>query len=279
MQFRGSITDSELQRLRECPSRGLCPLKDICAVSDEKSRRLVYPKMLQAKRGDLLWTTHYAEDRVLVFKSGVFLSVGHSSQGREVPFCLYGTGNSVGLSDMFSSEENRSSYHLRTFISGEVCSFSADVIKRELGSFPKNYTQALAVSALMNQCAGAFSLSMIKHQKSMADRVVALLYCLSDFTGRAGAAHEEFRITHEDIAMAVGSDRTTTTRALNKIVANNVIEMRYGNVRLLPETLRDSDKTEEYHTNFIIPEVVNVGKDSLDRDRNIPDYGISYKML
>ena len=279
MKSRNTLPDKELQKIKSCPTRELCPLSDICAKSHGDSNRLIYPKTLSVKRGDLLWTTHYAEDRVLVFKKGVFLSIGYSNQEREVPFCLYGPGNSVGLSDMFTAEDIRSSYHVRTLLEGEVCSFSADVLRRELGEYSDDYVHATVVSTLMSQCAGAFTLAMIKNQKSMTDRIVALLHCLRDFANRIDINQAEFNITHEDIALVVGADRTTTTRALNKIVADKVIERKYGKIKLLTERAEDPSSKQEYHTNFIQPKTNEAEERDSKYRQVLPGLGAAFEMV
>ena len=253
MQTSNDLSKYELQKLRACPTRSMCPFRDICAASSESSGRLIYPMVVNAQRGDLFWGTRFSESRALVFKSGVFLSAGYSNQGGEVPFCLYGPGNSVGFTDMFTAEAIRSSYYVRTLLNGEVCSFSADVVAKELERFSHDYVQDLAISTLMSQCAGAFSISMIRHQKSVSDKVVAFLYCLNDLTSRIGTSQTEFKITHEDIAAIVGANRATTTRVLNNLVTSNLVEMEYGIVKLLPEGLNNPSKKEEYHTNLILP--------------------------
>ena len=279
MRSSNEITEVELHEFLDCPARKLCPLRDICASEDERTKRLIYPKVLKVSRGDRLWTSHYAEDRVLIFRRGVFLAIGHSNQGREVPFCLYGTGNSAGFSDMFTVEGIRDTYHVRTLLKGEVCSFSADMVKKQLNRLPNEYVQSLAISTLVSQCAGAFSISVIKNQKSLTDKITALLYCFNDLTSRTGAGETVFNITHEDIASIVGADRTATTRVLHKLSIERVIDMKYGNVTMLPESLSDPNKKREFHTNLILSKDLIEVKEEMIKNQRDFDYGSSSEVF
>lgn len=236
----------------QCPARKGCPLGAVCGTAGEPHGRPLYPVASQVEKGELLWTNLRFENHIHVIQSGAFVSIGHTEQGREIPFALLGRGIAIGVAELYLTGELSDTYHIRNLLPGKVCSFSTNAVRQKLEATPEACMQELISSTLTNQCTSAFTQTRILSQPSLYHRILTLLLYLRDITGRTGQEDSEFNLTHEEIGTLVSSDRVSTTRVLHKMRDDEIIELGYRSITLCVDKLIEQDQTYRAHTPLVM---------------------------
>ena len=67
-----------------------------------------------------------------------------------------------------------------------------------------------------------------------------LLLCLETLAARGGTRPDALRVTHDELASRVLSDRASVTRALHQMEGQGLVELGYRSVRIT-DILRESD--------------------------------------
>lgn len=224
--------------ITHCPVRHLCPVGVVCGRGDEEGKFM--PTVMEFDKTDLLWTDHHYERHVFVVREGVLSCMAHVDPDGEAPFTLYGAGVGVGIADLYVPHANASTYHLHAIVPGRICSLPSKALKRHLEALGGEIQQNILAASLYNQSTGALYQSMISSRPLLSQRLAMLLLCLQALAARGGAHIDELRVTHDELASRVLSDRASVTRSLHQMEERGLVELGYRSVRIT-EKLHQSD--------------------------------------
>ncbi len=242
-EIGGTMRLRDFQRAEEsviahCPVRHLCPVGLVCGRGDEEGKLM--PAVIAFDKGDLLWTDHRYERHVFIVREGVLSCMAHVDPDGEAPFTLYGAGIGVGIADLYVPHTDASTYHLHAIVPGRICSLPSKALKRHLEALGGDGQQKILAASLYNQSTGALFQSMISSRPLLCQRLAMLLLCLQALAARGGTRIDELRVTHDELASRVLSDRASVTRALHQMEAQGLVELGYRSV-LVTEKLRRSN--------------------------------------
>lgn len=221
-----------------CPVRHLCPVGLVCGTGSDEGKLM--PAVVEYGKGDLLWTDHRYERHVFIVREGVLSCMAHVDPDGEAPFTLYGAGIGVGLADLYVPAVDTSTYHLHAIVPGRICSLPSKVLRRHLEALGGEVQQKILAVSLYNQSTGALYQSMISSRPLLGQRLAMLLLCLQSLAARGGAHLDTLRVTHDELASRVLSDRASVTRALHQMEERGLVKLGYRSVTIT-EKLRQSD--------------------------------------
>lgn len=281
---------SEIQKGSSCPVQDTCPLQVICSGcsgsnyeettystsnSATKPLKELLPRSIsEVEKGNLLWTNLHFEQCVHIIQSGVFISFGYNEQGQEVPFALFGAGVMVGIAELYLPTVISDTYHVRSLLPGTVCTVPLKAIRQRLLHVSGNYEQRLLISALTNQASSAFTQAKIVSRNTIYERVFALLLYLQDLIARGETGRTTLKLTHEEVATLVHSDRVSVTRALHRMRDDGLIELGYKSITLCKDALDDCSEVHIMPTQYLIVDQENELTKPLGRDARVQVDGV-----
>lgn len=235
----GDYLKAEIAEVEHCSCRKTCPIGELCGTSWSSGIAPLFPAVINVESEELIWTNLRFENRVYIIQSGVLACMGHSEAGEEIPFALFGRGNAIGLIDIYAPSSVSGDYHIRTIVPGKICSVPAKALRRRLESLPQGHTQKILACAHASESSSAFTQTKILFRKSLQERIIALLLHLRELVQRSGRDLSVLKITHDEIALLVLSDRVSTTRVLHKMRDEGIIDLGYKSISI------DEDKLDE----------------------------------
>lgn len=247
----------EASAVVHCMARDNCPFAPLCAPCaddpDDDPSPTLFPTCVDVSPGDLVWVDLRREQRVYAIQSGQFSCMSNLEHDNEVPFAIYGSGNVIGVSELYIAREVASAYYLKALSSGRVCSFPAKALRRVLEEAPSPFSERLLSCALTNISSASFTLHKIALRTPLSDRIAMLLLSLRDLALREGFELQSAALTHEDLAALVGADRASITRALHKLEKEGCVELGYRSLALKPSLLDRPDLVCDAQTEFHRP--------------------------
>lgn len=244
-----------------CPAERLCPFRTFCYLYASESAHPLIPSAYSAEKGEVFVSNPSLRNRVFVFQTGAYLSMGELNSGEEVPFAVFGQGIAVALAELYTPETLGDTYHLRTLLPGSVCSIPAQELKQKLETLTLSFSHKILSAAFTNQSTAAFTLAAIRAQSFIYDRVRGLLLYLRDLSHSKDEKITSFGITHEEVAMLVGANRMAVSRVLKKMQDDGLVEYSYKSISLTHKMIAEYpevylsyfvelDDSAEFHDNF-----------------------------
>lgn len=231
---------SEESAVAYCPVRHLCPVGAVCGIEGrEPGPSKIMPAVVAFDKGDLLWTDHRYEHHVFVVRSGVLSSMAHVEPDGEVPFTLFGAGIGIGIADLYVPYDDANNYHLHALVPGRICSLPSKPLKRCLEGLEANGVQKILAASLYNQASGSLMQSVIASRPLLCERIAMLLTGLKVIAERAGTEMGCARITHDEIASLVLSDRASVTRVLHQMEEKGLVRLGYRSIEIGDDLCRD----------------------------------------
>lgn len=143
-------------------------------------------------------------------------------------------------------------YYLRALLPSKVCSLSLDAVKRSLDATGPENAQMVVNGALLNQSRAMFSQVKVIARQSLRDRIILQLLTIHDVVSRAGKDVRTFKITHEELAHLVGSDRVSATRVLNALRDEGLIDLGYVSITINKGLLEMEEVNTEAQASFYV---------------------------
>lgn len=221
----------EITAIRHCPTRGVCPFGDLCGVDGSGDARTIAPALIDVSKDDLIWSSLRNEQRVIAIKSGLFATVTVNNEVEE-PFSIYGPGYCCGLSELYIDDAVSATYYLKALADSTVCSFPANAFRHRLESLPASESLRIVSSALTNWASASFELMKLCARGKKSERLALFLKYLFAQSSRAGAPLSSIRLSHDDVAFLLRSDRVSVTRALHCLEDAGLITLGYKTIAL-----------------------------------------------
>lgn len=261
---------AEQSAVDHCPARMNCPFAPLCGTglpnaggrgaADETDLTAaagpscatggLFPTCVDLKPGDLVWVDFRYEQRACAIQSGILSCMANVDCDDEVPFALYGSGSTAGVSEMYIAREVSNEYYLRALTPARLCSFPAKAVRRALENAPAPFPQRFLSCALTNMSAAAFTQHKITLRTPLADRILMFLLYLRELAAREGRILPSVPLTHGDLATLIAAERTATTRALNRLAEEGYVRLGYREIGLEPRLLERTDLIAEAVTRF-----------------------------
>ena len=216
----------ELTAIRHCATRDVCPFADLCSADDPQ---LLTPALVEVPKDGLIWSNLRNEHRVMAIKSGLFALVTVDGE-REEPYSIYGPGYCCGLTELYIDDAVCSTYYMKALADSTVCSFPANAFRHRLESLPPAESHRVISCALTNWSAASFELMKLTTRGKKSERLALFLKHLFDQSGRAGKPLSAIRLTHDDIAFLLRSDRVSVTRALHSLEDAGLVSLGYKTI-------------------------------------------------
>lgn len=240
----------EAVEVEHCKVRKLCPFGEVCGMTRSAGGTPLFPTMLDVEKGEMLWTDMRFEQRVFVIKSGVFICMAQETKEGELPYAIYGSGIAIGAMELYVPREISASYYLRALLPGRVCSLPLDAVKRSLDATGPERAQMVVNGALLNQSRAMFSQVKVVARQSLRDRIILQLLTIYDVASRGGKEMRTLKITHEELAYLVGSDRVSVTRVLDTLRDEGYISLGYVSITINDSLLELEEVNEEARATF-----------------------------
>ena len=249
----GSFVTGDMTQVELCPVRATCPVGALCAAGSKTEDMPLYPAIEVVERGQLVWTDVRCEQRVYVVRQGVLACIPNFDRDESVVTSLYGSGYSIGLAELYVPRSVAATYHLHALTDGQLCSFPAKAFKRHLETLPGCESQRILSCAFTNIVeAGCAQLRTVS-KTSLYERIALLLARLRNLSRQQGSDLSEVKLTHEEIAELVASDRASVTRALHKLKEDGTIELGYKTITLTEAFKNYADSCVDMFANFQMP--------------------------
>lgn len=247
---REDYLKNEMIAIEHCATRGICPFGDICGAEAGKDSPVITPAVADIPKDGLIWVNLRNEHRVIAIKAGLFVTVAVDGDEEEV-FSIYGPGYCGGLAELYLDDDVCSTYYLKALTDCTVCSFPASAVRHRLESLAPAESNRLISCAVTNWTAASFELLKLYSRMRKNERVALLLKCLREQSGRLGDPLSTIKLSHDEIAFLLRSDRASVTRALHALEDEGLVTLGYKTITLcddFDQRLReyaDSDLT--YH--------------------------------
>lgn len=249
----------EIAEVEHCAARWICPFGEICGTIKSSGGAPLFPTVLDVDKDEMLWTDMRFEQRVFVIKSGLFVCMAQETEEGELPYALYGSGIAIGAIELYTPREISEMYYLRAILPGKVCSLPFDTVKRKLNEAGAESAQEIVTSTLLNQSRAMFSQVKVIARHLLRDKIILQLLIIRDVVARSGKDVRTFKITHEELAYLVGSDRVSVTRVLNAMRDEGLIDLGYISITLNDSLLEMGSMVAEARSDFYVP-----GKGKID---------------
>lgn len=246
---------------RGCAAERFCPFRTFCDLYASEETDPLHPSFYKLDKGEIFVTNPSLKNRVLVFQTGAYMSMGELNSGEEIPFAIFGQGITAGLVELYTPQTVSDTYHMRTLLPGTVCSVPATALKSKMETLSQSFSHKILCSAFTNVSTAAFTLSALKAQSFNNSRVIGLLLYLRDLSRHKESKTTTFEITHEEIALIIAANRMAVSRILKKMQEDGLIEYSYKSITLTEKMINEYpevylsyfielDDSEEVHDNF-----------------------------
>ena len=226
-----------------------CPVKDLCVDHRRTYGNPLGHKQIVTNKGDVFRASSSHGNRVFVVLDGIYASVIENEQGREIFYALYGNKSMLGLAELYFTEQMRETYHIKTFIPGQLCSIPSKDLERYRTNDTQDSLTKLVLTNFVEQVSASVVFSRISTQNKLRERIVLLLLLLRDATGNKNVSTLELEITHEELAKLAYSDRASTTKVLQQIQKDKLVELGFG--KIIPFYNKFPKKYKEKYTEVI----------------------------
>lgn len=216
-----------------CPSRDRCPLAFLCATRSKDGKYLL-PTITEASYGEMVWTDLAVRQRILVVRSGLFLSKVYANDGEENPQGMFAPGFLTGLTEMYGPFVASNFYFLSCLVPGALCSFDGDFVKERIEELPPAAGQTLAARALLNQTTAIYGQTLTMAHRKAREKVVSALMRLDHVLSWDADFDGNIPVTHGDIASIALMERATASRELQKLAAEGFVSLGRRSLRVLP---------------------------------------------
>lgn len=233
---------SEAIAIEHCLTREACPFGAVCGTGVDGDTCAVIPAMAEVQKGDMIWVDLRNEHRVVAIKSGLFVTVAVDGDAEEV-FSIYGPGYCCGLAELYVDSKVCSTYYLKALTNCTVCSFPASVLRHRLESLPTDEALRIVSYSITNWTAASFELLKLYSRGQKSERVAMLLKYLREQSGRAGEPISIVKLSHDEIAFLLRSDRASVTRALHRLEEDGLVRLGYKSIAYADDFDR---RIEEY---------------------------------
>ena len=242
----------EVAEIEHCTARRLCPFGHVCGTLKSEGSVPLFPTVLEVGKGEMLWTDIRFEQRVFVIKDGLFVCIAQEAKEGELPYALYGTGIVIGAIELYAPREISSLYHLRALLPSKVCSFSLDAVKSSLNKTGSTSVQSVVSGSTLNQSCAMFLQIKVMSRQSLRDRIILQLLTIHEVLSRSRKNTRTLKITHEELAYLVGSDRVSVTRTLNALRDDGFISLGYVSITLNDKLFELTEVNDEVKDMFYV---------------------------
>lgn len=222
---------NEITAIRHCATREICPFSTICGVDSDQDTQVIAPVLVEVPKDGLIWVNLRNEHRVIAIKSGLFATITTDTEEEEV-FSIYGPGYCGGLAELYIDRDVCSTYYLKALTDGEVCSFPANAFRHRLESLSTTESNRIMSCALTNWCAASFELLKLYSYGKKNVRLALFLKYLQEQSDRCGGPVSTFRLSHDELAYLIRSDRASVTRALHSLEHEGLVSLGYKTICL-----------------------------------------------
>lgn len=216
-----------------CPNRGRCPLTFLCGARLDGDKYLL-PSFTEVEVGEMVWTDLAARPRVLVVRSGLFVSKAYGNDDVMIPMSLYGQGVVIGIPDVYVPYGASDFYFLTALVPTRLCALDAGFVKDLMARLTIDEAQQLNGCLTLNCNTGMYGQALTLAHRRAREKVVSVLLRLSNQLSRQIGFEGVLPVAQEDIAFLAGVERPTVSRELKKLVREGLIDLGYRHVRLLP---------------------------------------------
>ncbi len=234
---------SETIAISHCATRDICPLGRLCGVEGEGAPsegartqelggpRVLTPALAEVAKDELIWVSWRNEHRVIVIKSGLFAVLAAGEHDGEV-FAIYGPGYCCGLAELYLDDSICYSYYLKALTDSVVCSFPANALRHRLELLPGAESGSIISCALTNWSAATFEMLKLYSPSRKSERMAMLLKYIRQQSGRLGSSLSAIKLSHDELAELLRSDRASVTRALHRLEEDGLVSLGYKSVTL-----------------------------------------------
>ena len=248
----------ETVAIKHCPTRAICPLGQLCGVDDAKDSRVLTPALAEVAKDDLVWVNWRNEHRVIVVKSGLIAIVSAADHDGEV-FAVYGSGYCCGLAELYIDESVAYTYYLKALTDCTVCSVPANALRHRLEALPPAMANRIVASSLTNWSAAAFEMMKLRSLSRKSERLALLLRYLREQSGRLGSPLSAIRLSHDELATLLHSDRASVTRALHGLEKDGLVSLGYKTITLCDDFDRRAKDYGSLELAFHVPAMSDEG--------------------
>lgn len=241
--------DHQSLEARYCPSRAVCPLAFMCA-SRQSNGKLLLPVFEDVGRENLVWTDLATRPRAYVVRDGLFVSKVHTNSDAEYPYGLVGRGFLSGLPELYSAMQGFTFYFLKCLVPGRLCRFEASDVKECVAALSGEDAQRFTIMVLLNQSTANYSQMLTLAHRSMRERVASVLSRVSLALGTQDGPELDLPITHADVALLAAAERATVSRELKAMADEDLVQLGYRLIRLMPSFLERYCSSIEAHLPF-----------------------------
>lgn len=224
---------SETVAIQHCATRAVCPLASICSADPERESSTITPALTEVPKDGLVWVDLRHEHRVVAIKSGLFAVITVDGEEEEL-FSVYGPGYCCGLSELYLGSSVCSTYYMKALTDCTVCLFPANAFRHRLESLPASESNRLVSCALTNWTTASFELLKLFSKTKNTERLALLLRHLREQSGRSGDPFASLRLSHDELAFLLRSNRASVTRALHQLEKDGLVSLGHKTITFCP---------------------------------------------
>lgn len=234
---------SETIAISHCATRDICPLGRLCGVEGEGAPsegartqelggpRVLTPALAEVAKDELIWVSWRNEHRVIVIKSGLFAVFAAGERDGEV-IAIYGPGYCCGLAELYIDENVCYTYYLKALVDSTICSFPANALRHRLELLPTAESNSIMSCSITNWAAATFEMLKLYSSSRKSDRLALVLKYIRKQSGRLGSPLSVIRLSHDELAELLRSDRASVTRALHRLEEEGLVSLGYKSITL-----------------------------------------------
>ena len=237
-------------RLRET---GECPFSDFCHTSRSENYGF-YPEMHDMDKGEYKWSYNTSSGVVTIVESGLLASlILLTEEGDEVPYGIFSKGVINGLVELHEeTSQLELTYTLRAISKARVCIIPRSAVNNLMQQHPKLYKETMSLAFTRIAAASAAMCTMLS-RKRVYDKLEVLLMILDNLAAQDESLSYNLKLTHEDIAFLVSSDRVSVTRTLAKMQNEGLVNTGYRRVTQNKRISKDEELQYPFFNPVFMP--------------------------
>lgn len=217
-----------------CPVRSICPLAFMCGIQVNENR-YVLPTTEKVGYGEMLWTDLNNRPRVYAIQSGLLVNKSFANNSTEIPMGLFPPGTIGGIPDIYVPYAASTFYFFTALIPARVCRFDGEIVKEQINALGAPAAQEKLSVLSLNQTTAIYSQTLTLQHQRARERVASVLLRLENALMRHNDFDGSLPLSHSDIAFLAGTERATTSKELKDLAKQQLIDLSYRRIQLLPK--------------------------------------------